>query len=99
MKKFFTFIISSLFSLNVLAAIIEAPISATARHPGGAVVHLHTVEGPCVGGAFLATIITASKEKIQGCWKASDSGVINIVWFDTDTSSIPIQVFQTPEAV
>ena len=85
----------------VSAELIVAPVLAQARHPGGAVIQLHGIEGPCSAGAKLATFIGPSgADKVNGCYKTNaDSGTVGIAWFDGDGSTIPLQMFRAPDGV
>lgn len=60
--------------------LITAPVLAQARHPGGAVIMLHGVEGPCSAGAKLATFIAPNGvDKVNGCYKANaESGTVGM---------------------
>ncbi len=81
--------------------LIVAPVLAQARHPGGAVIQLHGVDGPCSAGAKLATFIAPNGvDKVNGCYKANaDSGTVGIAWFDSDGSTIPLKVFKPVDGV
>ncbi len=93
MNKFISFLIGGLLTTSVFAGIIDAPIVIQARAPNGALIQLHDVEGPCVNGAKLATWVSPNqKERIQGCWKASED-VLSISWFDAEPSQIPMRAF------
>ena len=83
----------------VSAEFIVAPVAAQARHPGGAVIQLHAIEGPCVAGAKLATFIAPNGvDKLNGCYKIGpDATTVGIAWFDGDGSTIPARVFKVPE--
>lgn len=82
------------------ADIIEAPVVVQARHPSGVTIQLHDIQGPCATGARLATFIPASgKDRVQGCFKVSDNGVVTVAWFDTDMTSIPARAFKRPDEV
>lgn len=89
----------ALFSVPAAADLIVAPVVVQARHPGGAVIQLHEVVGPCVSGARLATFTSPDgKYKVNGCFKPNqDGGTVGIAWFDGDGSTIPLRVFKAPE--
>lgn len=77
------------------AGTIDAPVVVHAKAPNGSTVLLHDVSGPCVAGAKLATWVSPNGEsKVQGCFKISESGIVQVTWFDTDTSSLPARVFR-----
>lgn len=104
MKLSLAFLVSvlSLFCMPAVAAdLIVAPVLVQARHPGGAVIQLHAVDGPCSAGAKLATFIAPNGiDKVNGCYKANpDSGTVGIAWFDSDGSTIPLRVFKAPDEV
>lgn len=104
MKLSLAFLVSVL-SLPCMPAaageLIVAPVLVQARHPGGAVIQLHAVDGPCSAGAKLATFIAPNGiDKVNGCYKANpDSGTVGIAWFDSDGSTIPLRVFKAPDGV
>jgi hypothetical protein len=83
------------------ADIISAEVVAQARHPGGALIQLHAVSGPCADGAMLATFVAPNGiDKVQGCYKIHPQGqAVHVVWFDTDSSSLPMRVFKKPDEV
>ena len=79
----------------VHATPIDAPVVVQAKAPNGSTVQLHDVQGPCVAGAKLATWVSPGGEtKVQGCFKVSDTGIVQVAWFDTDTSALPARVFR-----
>lgn len=93
-------VILALVCIGAQADIIEAPVVVQARHPSGITIQLHEITGPCMSGARLATFVPASgKDRVQGCFKISENGVVNVVWFDTDMTSVPAKAFKRPDEV
>jgi hypothetical protein len=93
-----TTILLAAFALAGQAAAAEVVVQATA--PNGAVIMLHKEDVQCVGGAKMATWRSPNgTSTVSGCFKISTSGIVSIVWFDTDTSNIPVQKFKQPDGV
>lgn len=90
-----------LFLSVVATTSFAQPTTLQATAPNGALVILTQDVGPCQNGAKVAKYIAPNKvDKLDGCWKISDSApVVSIGWFDGDGSAIPAQVFKPVQSM
>lgn len=90
-----------LFLSVVATTSFAQPTTLQATAPNGAIVILTQDVGPCQNGAKVAKYIAPNKvDKLDGCWKISDSApVVSIGWFDGDGSAIPAQVFKPTQSL
>lgn len=90
-----------LFLSVVATTSFAQPTTLQATAPNGALVILTQDVGPCQNGAKVAKYIAPNKvDKLDGCWKISDSApVVSIGWFDGDGSAIPAQVFKPTQSL
>lgn len=90
-----------LFLSVVATTSFAQPTTLQATAPNGAIVILTQDVGPCQDGAKVAKYIAPNKvDKLDGCWKISDSApVVSIGWFDGDGSAIPAQVFKPTQSL
>lgn len=100
MMKLSTFVSGLVMAGAVASSFAQSP-TMQAVAPNGAIVVLTQEVGVCKNGAKVAKYIAPNKvDKLDGCWKISDSSpVVSIAWLDGDGSAIPAQVFKPVQSM
>ena len=91
--------------MKVAALILStvALIAATGAHaevmgyvqtPQGR-IEVHDERGPCAGDAKRADFVSASGDRISGCWVVRGS-VVAVVFLDGDVAQVPVVFLQKP---